>query len=356
MKISELHVKNVQIHKDLTVKFSKGVNVIVGDTNKGKSSLLRALRLILDNQPRSGERIYKRIGSKNPLMIEVKDGEGNSIKRSINRYYLNGALMKAYNTTIPEPVKEIFPLKEVNWQRQLDPHFLVLETGGGAAKILNTYSGMEDQEALMKDVKARITDHKSNINRLIKNNQEQRDIVDELKPVVRLVMKAKAIKNIIDNAKINQQQLDQLEKIILDIESCKFDESIYDNITYGLEKIEKINELENERKELNQSIKHLEQLCLELGEVQKIKDKSETCNKLIHSLDLIIEKQKQNNVTTVMINQLSTLINEIRKVKKDREVFESELGRIEDEFFEKLLEVGQCPYCGTNFKNGNHKC
>jgi putative ATP-dependent endonuclease of OLD family len=53
MHVASLHIRNFRCFKDSTVDFNPGVNVIIGENNAGKTSLLKALGLIFDRDSRS---------------------------------------------------------------------------------------------------------------------------------------------------------------------------------------------------------------------------------------------------------------------------------------------------------------
>ena len=55
--IEELHLKNCQSHKDSILKFSPGLNIITGDTDSGKSAIIRGLDKICYNSMTSKELI-----------------------------------------------------------------------------------------------------------------------------------------------------------------------------------------------------------------------------------------------------------------------------------------------------------
>lgn len=54
MKINKLYLENYRIHKSLTLEFSAGINLLLGDNGKGKSSILEAIGYALfDSKPRN---------------------------------------------------------------------------------------------------------------------------------------------------------------------------------------------------------------------------------------------------------------------------------------------------------------
>lgn len=354
--ITELMVINFQIHQKKTLFLKKGVNVIIGDTDAGKSAIIRALYMLIMNQPRSGERIFQNKYDSKTLTIQIKDDRHNIIKRVGKKYYLNGSLMKAIGTDIPAPVVELLPFKDINWQKQLDPHFLVLQTGGGAAKILNASSGMEDQETIMKMLKSDISDHKSNIKHFIANNKECHETIVRLKPVVRLMMQAKSVKSLQRQSDQLNNEIVDLNKLIKDIETYQIDPEIYVIISDISSAINQVESKTIESNQLDSSIKQIHSLITQLKDVQKVAGKSLICNKLIHSTNLIIAKAKRYDDLQIMIKHLTNIIDQIEQATKNRKHYQTQLERIENEFYQNLWDAGQCPYCGTEFDKKGHVC
>ena len=50
--ISSLTLENFQSHKESKIVFDKGLTVIIGQTDQGKSAIIRALKWVLYNEPR----------------------------------------------------------------------------------------------------------------------------------------------------------------------------------------------------------------------------------------------------------------------------------------------------------------
>ena len=47
--IKSLHIQNFQSHKKTTLKFHKGINVVIGQSDSGKSAIIRALNWTINN-------------------------------------------------------------------------------------------------------------------------------------------------------------------------------------------------------------------------------------------------------------------------------------------------------------------
>ena len=58
MYISQIHIKGYRNFKDVTISFNEGMNVIIGPNNCGKSNLLHAIGLVIDNNANRRLGIY----------------------------------------------------------------------------------------------------------------------------------------------------------------------------------------------------------------------------------------------------------------------------------------------------------
>jgi DNA repair protein SbcC/Rad50 len=185
MWIKSLTIEKFQIHKrKKKINFTKGLNVIIGETDEGKSSIIRALYLLFHNKPLNPAKVFNhKFSPENKFKIECEDSFGNILYRENKLYKLNGKEFRAFGHDIPKPISKAYPFTEINWQRQLDIHFLVTSTGGKASQFLQKYIGLEDQATIIKEIKDRISKNKSELKRQEENSKEFRDKIKELKTV-----------------------------------------------------------------------------------------------------------------------------------------------------------------------------
>ena len=136
MTIKGIRLKNFQAHRDLDVDFVPNVNVIVGPTNVGKSSVFRAVRWLVDHKPISGLQTFDtddtRVGIKSDsgIVTRFKNAKGYG-------YRIGGEDFVACGSNQPSEVQQVLGLAEINLQGQHDPPFLLTLTPGQMAKELN---------------------------------------------------------------------------------------------------------------------------------------------------------------------------------------------------------------------------
>lgn len=157
--VKSLKIQNFQSHKDSTFNFSNGVNVIVGQSDSGKSSIIRALNWVVFNRP-SGDS-FKRYGSKKTSVdidgIVRAKGKYNSYAIADNEPF------KAFGQNVPDEIRSILNLDPINFQFQHDPPFLLSQSPGEVAKYLNEIVSLEKIDDSLAHANKRIKQVKNNI-------------------------------------------------------------------------------------------------------------------------------------------------------------------------------------------------
>lgn len=130
MKFKSLHLVNFQAHKDTTITFSSGLNVIVGPSDTGKSSILRALRKLIRDNPAGKDFINKDATSvKLSLTIVNDEDQEYTIIRQItpskNLYYLDDQEFGGFGREIPKEIQDVLEMSliELENSEEIDLHF-----------------------------------------------------------------------------------------------------------------------------------------------------------------------------------------------------------------------------------------
>jgi DNA repair exonuclease SbcCD ATPase subunit len=144
----EARLGNFQSHEKTTVEFKAGVNAIVGESDSGKSSIFRAIRLVVDNKP-SGSAFIRR-GTENATVgltftgVDRSVHEATRIKGKKNVYQLDGKDLTGFGQEVPVLVTEQLAINsKLSIQRQDDPYFLLGLTGSERAKLVDSFCNIE---------------------------------------------------------------------------------------------------------------------------------------------------------------------------------------------------------------------
>lgn len=151
-------MSNFQSHVDTVIELSPGINLIVGTSNIGKSSFLRAINLLLHNEVPNREFVTH--GAKNAVVRgEFSDGTVvERVKGVKNSYYLirpdgTDELFDRVGTEIPREVYEAMgcpPIDKhhgpISYAEQLSPLFLVSLTPTELPRAISHLTGCDDFE------------------------------------------------------------------------------------------------------------------------------------------------------------------------------------------------------------------
>ena len=99
--IKSFSLKNFQSHKNSLITLNRGVNVIIGDSDSGKSSIARAFRAVVENRP-SGDEFVSNWGGRMELVLETDEATVSRIRdKGYNAYLLDNQEFVAFKTDVP---------------------------------------------------------------------------------------------------------------------------------------------------------------------------------------------------------------------------------------------------------------
>lgn len=151
MSLSRITIKNFQSHEDTTLFPAPGVTVLVGSSDHGKSAILRALEWLRNNRP-LGEGIIRRDAtgrkaSETSVEVEMDGHTIGRVRGSDSKYYVDDHEFRAFGSDVPSDVTNAL-WEDICVQRQLDRHFLLLDTK--ASETLDAITGLSEVEKLLE--------------------------------------------------------------------------------------------------------------------------------------------------------------------------------------------------------------
>lgn len=177
--LNNFNIINFQGHRNTLLEFSPGLNVIIGPSGVGKSSIIRALKFLFFNTPKGTSFLRRPDGDKVILSI---DSINYSLKRirnkNTNEIYLNDQKWVDFATEIPEAIIKATNIRPVfvdedlsfnlQFTSQIDPHepFLLAESDSLRAKFLNRLSGSHIIDIVLRDLSQDLKKESNEIDRL----------------------------------------------------------------------------------------------------------------------------------------------------------------------------------------------
>lgn len=141
--IREIRLQNFQAHSKLRLAVEPGLNVIIGQTDQGKSTVIRAIRWIALHEPVTGLVRWGETDMRAGILTDLgpvtrfKDGKKYGYKVCDQEYVACGKDQ-------PKAVQDVLNLTEINFQSQHDSHFLLSLTPGQVAKEINQIVSLAD--------------------------------------------------------------------------------------------------------------------------------------------------------------------------------------------------------------------
>lgn len=171
--IESVEMFNFRIHKRRLIEFSSGVNCLIGSNDKGKSTVINALRWVVFNRPlgnsmvRWGEtRAKVKLKTNGRTVVRQKTQEANN-------YTLDGGKpYDAIGTTVPDDVSKALKLDEINFQRQIDAPFWLSKSGPEVAKEMNRVVDLEVIDRAMAYAASKVRQGNTEVKLLKKMTEE----------------------------------------------------------------------------------------------------------------------------------------------------------------------------------------
>ena len=303
--INKIIIKGFENHIDSELEFVNGLNIITGVSNTGKSSIVKSLNWLINNQP-SGDGYINNDLKKCQVISYFNNDKIEKYKDEKEHYYkINDENeFTALKQNIPEQVQNITNFTEMNLQSQFDKFFLLQDTSGEVARKLNNIINLSIMDEAIKTAKSKVYKKARDIEKLEED-----------------VLKLQKDLNKFD-------WLDNVEGLINDIKKLNNEKE---------NKINKINELKNiynEYKILNDQIKQLNGklllkpiIILILTQINNAITTKQQNNK-INSLwaNFIEIKQDLNNVKEII--KYKDLVNDINQNIKFYEKWEKRLNNL----------------------------
>lgn len=186
---SKVEINGFQSHEQTIIEFDEtGLNVLVGETNSGKSAVLRAILWCLYNDPKGTDFIMT---GKTSVSVKITFSDGSSIERkrtktSAGQYIVTDAAgtsttYKGFSNDIPAEVANEHQMPEIkltkdlktklNVSSQLEGPFLVGESNLSKANIIGRIVGTQAVDEAIKELNRGILSN----NRALKEEQRRID-------------------------------------------------------------------------------------------------------------------------------------------------------------------------------------
>jgi exonuclease SbcC len=159
--IKTLGLYAFQSHISTELELSDGINLLVGQSDSGKTAIIRALKWLATNRP-LGKDFQSTNGGDVGVSIILDNGD--CISHTVGKYAATidrkDQDWSAIGTGVPETITNLLNMSDLSWQFQMDPPFLLSNSPGEVARILNEVTDLDKIDSSL-----------TNINRMARENK-----------------------------------------------------------------------------------------------------------------------------------------------------------------------------------------
>jgi len=307
--IKRIEIQNFQGYKKETFEFSKGLNVIVGPTDAGKSTIRRAVEWVARNRPLGDK--FRNNSNEGETSVKINLGKEGQVERlkgtGKNLYSMTGLhdrKFKAFGSDVPVEIENLLNISGVNFQTQHSQPFLLFDSPGEVARYINKIVDL--------------------------------DVIDKSLARISLVLKSE--KTSISNAKLTLEEREE------ELKSYNWVEQVETEYTETLKTQNKLKELCSERGTLSDLIFRLSVLKKEKEKLNRILKLKKEVKDVETAFDLLSSKRSE-------VQKIELLVLNFEKAKRKVSSLSIEIANKKKKYNELMPDV--CPLCGQEVKNGN---
>lgn len=347
--IKKIELHNFQSHEYTEMEFDRGLNVILGNSDVGKTAILRAIKWALYNEPKGD--YFIRQGEKE-VSVKVTFSNGVVVERaktqSKNSYFLvdssgNEMRFEGFGIDVPKEITDVTNMYKVpldnsnnktilNIAEQLDGPFLLNEQASLRASAIGRLIGVNYVDDALRNV---VRDNKrtnQEIVELRKNRDDLKEQLDEFSYIKDYKEKYEKITRIRNKIKDLQDRLDFCFKLKENLDKNKIE---LEEISNLVEKFKNLNKLEI-------IIPNLENSLLKKNNFENYFNKIEKTDREIELINSNLNKLKS-------LDDLSLRVSKINENKNSLAIYEN----LFDKYKKTIKELSEVIKDLKNYKNND---
>lgn len=347
--IQRIQLTNFQSHEDTDISFESGLNVLVGQSDSGKTAILRALRWVFWNRP-GGDEFRSHWGGDTRVVVELTDGNVITRKKGKagrNAYTLNGKEYVAFGQDVPEDIMKVINITDVNLQQQMDSPFLLSETPGEVAKHFNKVANLDVIDHATSYINKKLNAIQADIKHHEKNVEKMNEDLEALPDIEAYEEQVEYLESLEETKRSTANSRDKLSSVIRGLQRIEARKEIARKGTKGEKQVDALLQLHRERGQVVTRISSLKRLLLQhrtaRTRIQEIGTITERPAVVIDALlELYAQKRKEGD----RARNLRNMYKRIQEAEIMQENARKRVLLLEKEWHEDFPDT--CPLCGTN--------
>jgi len=347
--IAKVEIENFQSHKNTSLEFVPGTNVIIGESDAGKSVIFRAINWVITNRP-LGDTFRSDWGG--DTRVAIYTAEGDVIERiktaTRNVYIVNGKALTAFGSEVPEQVTEILRMDEANIQSQMDVPFLLAVSPGEAARLLNKAASIDDIDYTISNLRSEYQKISNNIKfneGKLKDYEEQIKQYDNLPELEEKLGRVEEAEKELEK---HEQKLAKLTQLVAGVIRIHTELEKTKNIQQMIQKFEQILSRYKEYEEQRKRLDKLEQIAQKVKARREYLKSTQYVEDSIALVQKVYDEYREYQTKQQTFVKLKCLIGSVAALNQSVQRIEREIFQLEKEF--RKLCPDECPLCGAKIR------
>lgn len=359
--INSIKTQYFETHIDTEIELHPGVNTFVGESDEGKSGIVRQIKWNSRNRPngdgyRNDQLDPKKKADKlkatvvgidykdSAFVVRARDG----FSGGVNNYQIDDTEpLRALRMDVPDEVQEITRMKDVNIQGQhpTEQYFLLADNPGQVAKKFNKVAGLTVMDSAIKSINSKVRTCNTEIG-ISKTEIENKE--KELKDTEWILKAEKFAKKLSSYEKKMTQkriQLNELSNTILRIENISTNLQEYDGLESAKTALGILSEQRQAISKKQSDLNTVSCLIIDIKKVDLALQSTEHTEKALSALKELKTLRDNINKNDYKIKEISVLIHKLELNQKESTKADIELIDSQAECM-KIKREKECPTCG----------
>jgi len=356
--IKKIILRNFQSHRKTVLNLGPGLNVFLGLSDSGKSSVIRAITWVALGRPIQD--VYgSHWGGTTSVKIVLDDGTKVVREKGKENLYIlerpgkERQEFRAFKFEVPQEVREALSLETENFFLQYDNPYMLSQSSGEVARRLNRVAHLELIDESISNLQSDIRQFENDVKKVDADIKSEEKLLSDLRylddfeeDLVRLERKDERKKEIqaqfeilsrlVSEVKIIQEKIDKLSHVEMD----------WDIVKKTLSKIAEVQRLRANLGTITNDIKGYRNIKREMKHLASAVGFEDEVCQILKSVSLLDEKKNTVYKLREVIGEVRETTSNIRRLKQ--EIIPAK----EREYNQNFPDV--CPFCGAE-KGGSKK-
>lgn len=364
--LNSLTGKHFETHQDTSIEFHPGVNTFVGESDEGKSGIVRQIKWNSRNRPQGDSYRNDELSNKKEDKLKVTEvgidyKDSGHITRArdgfaggINHYVIKGQEddpLRALRTDIPDEVQEVTRMSEVNIQGQhpTEQYFLLADKPGPVAKEFNKVAGLTIMDKAKADINSQVRACNAVITIAKKEIETRTEDLEDSEWILKAKKLADQLVAFGKKVDAKQNEWETISETLRLIQNLDWQLTTFYGTEEALKALEALNKENQDIESKEDDLKHIKDL---IGSIKEVNTNLLSTTDTDKALNVLKElKTFGDNIKEdeLKMDKINILVYKITNMDAKIQIAEIEYKEAKRDY-DTIWAKEDCPTCGRKGK------